>query len=426
MFQPTGFDESDDAARRAPTGSILRWRKIKCGPLVFVLTDWSLRLRGVRIVPSSSVATAFIKPAPALSYERRPPRIFNVTPVLARAQAARFAASPETPPAGGLALFTDATISASGVVLTADGRVIGESLLNSQEWSAFGVFVRAAPDAPLQMKALPLTIQKRLSACPHVMMKQTFDANYGHWLIECLPRLAAAAAHFDLSACKFVVADRHGAMQQIYIDSLVALGLRPEQIVSIGYTPVHVDMLVYPLPITTHPWVKSPGVATFLEIMAARIARPEVTAPRRIYVSRKRGGMRRLINEAAVIAIVERYGFTVVYPETMAFSAQVATFRDAEIVVGNYGANLSNIVFAPRGVTLFALTTEAMQDDFFWDLMDHKAGAYVSLHGKATTAAPNQNSDFTIDIARFEQILGPLISELGARETTAAVRRCDR
>lgn len=414
VTDPVGFGPVKSAQH--DFGCILHWRKYRLGARVAVFAGWRLRSRRVRVVSCISVSTAFIAAPGEAGYNRTKPRIFSAPESLARDQAAQLTAGPITAPPGGVALFNDATIAASGVVLTADGRVVAESLVNSQLWSAFGTFTRDHSRAPLQMKASPLSVQKRLSASPHVMMKQTYDANYGHWLIECLPRLAAVAAHFDLAACKFIVSEGHGAMQRVYIDSLAACGIKPEQIVSVGYAPVHVDMLVYPLPITRHPWVKSPAVVRFLEDISEKLVHA-APAPQRIYVSRNRGKTRRLLNEASVIDIVQGHGFETVYPETMSFVEQVATFRAAEIVVGNYGANLTNVVFAPRGVTLFALTTEFMQDDFFWDLIDHKDGRYISLHGAAVSTPADCNADFSVDLDRFEKLLLDIISEPGAPET---------
>jgi hypothetical protein len=50
---------------------------------------------------------------------------------------------------------------------------------------------------------------------------------------------------------------------------------------------------------------------------------------------------------------------------------------------------------------LLALTSETMQDDFFWDLICHKAGSYTSLHGKAIDPDAGMRSHFTLDEAAF-------------------------
>ena len=78
-------------------------------------------------------------------------------------------------------------------------------------------------------------------------------------------------------------------------------------------------------------------------------------------------------------------------------------------MVGNYGAALTNVAFAAGCPTLFAVTSPFMQDDFFSTLMSLKRGRYLSLHGEAVVAAPDLNSDFRIDPARFRDLLAGVV-----------------
>lgn len=407
VTHPVRLDEAGALLEQEASGPPLRWRKRRCGPVVFVWSGWSLARRAIGVLPCADGAARFAKARAPQPYTRTVPRIIDAPPELAREQAIHLAAGPVAAPEGGLGLFLHATVAASGVLMTADAQVVGESLNNTGDWSAFGAFRRCGRTDELAVRQPPLTLQRRLGPAPHVMLKQTFDANYGHWLVEGLPRLAAAAEHVDLTTCRFIVSAGHAPMQRVYRDSLAICGIAPAQVVEVGYAPVHVDRLIYPLPVTRHPWIKSPTVVPFLEAIADRVGRP-ADAPRRIFVTRS-CGRRTLLNEAAIAAVARSYGFTVVSPATMSFVEQVRWFGSAEIVVGGYGANLTNVAFAPRGAALFALTTPDMQDDFFWDLMDHKHGAYVSLHGERLPGRGGPNADYTIDAAQFTRTLRSLL-----------------
>jgi capsular polysaccharide biosynthesis protein len=319
-----------------------------------------------------------------------------------------------SPPNSGIAVFTDATVAASGVVLSSDGRVVLESLIGTDHWDSFGDFIRCTETCELKITTRRVSLRRRFSGAPCVLMKQAYDANYGHWLIDCLPCLAAIAAFFDLSTCRFIVSKHDGRMQDIYFDTLAACGIGREQIDLISWEHIHIDTLIYPLPMTRHPWVKSPAIVEFLEGISARTASSSL-GPSRIYVSRNKGRTRRLLNEDALLDILRLNGFEIVYPESLSFTDQVRKFRDAEIVVGNCGAGLTNVVFCPRGIIVLALTTEAMQDDFFWDLVALKDGTYVSLHGPANCKGPDLHSDFTIDIPTFARLLEHHLATLKCR-----------
>ncbi|MBL7309171.1 glycosyltransferase family 61 protein, partial [Escherichia coli] len=86
-----------------------------------------------------------------------------------------------------------------------------------------------------------------------------------------------------------------------------------------------------------------------------------------------------------------------IIPEEMTLYQQIAAFANAKVVVGNLGGSFSNIVFSPNKLSVVALTTEFMHDDFFFDITSNKKGYYTSIHGKATDPTAGMQSDFTID-----------------------------
>jgi capsular polysaccharide biosynthesis protein len=243
----------------------------------------------------------------------------------------------------------------------------------------------------------------------YVFLRHLNDNNYGHWITEVLPKVAIVADHFDIRRLKFIVT-RHRflrpswPMRKIYLDTLAALGVKRNQIVSMSREAVEVERLLYPLPMAEHPMTKAPRTIEILEGIRDRLI-TRGDAPRRLYVSRAKARTRRLLNEAQILRSLRDFGVTTVYPERLSFAGQVRLFAQAELVIGNCGANLTNAVFSPRGVKIFALTTEMMKDDFFWDLANLKAGKYFSLHGKAVAANPDIGSDFEINPVQFRDFL---------------------
>jgi hypothetical protein len=243
----------------------------------------------------------------------------------------------------------------------------------------------------------------------YAFLRQVSDNNYGHWIIEGLPKVAILADHFDIKSLKFIVT-RHmvtrqsGPMRMIYRDSLAALGIESHQIVPMGREAVEVARLLYPLPLTAHPWVKAPRIIEVLERLRDTVAVGR-RGPRRIYSSRAFARKRRLLNEADILRVLKDFDVTPVHSERNSFVEQVRLFSAAELVIGNYGANLTNAVFSPRGVAIFAIAPEAMGNDFFWDLANLKSGKYFSLHGKEAHPNPNADSDFYIDPGKFRCML---------------------
>lgn len=355
-----------------------------------------LRAADVSVLPCSAEAAI-----PRIAHE------IHAAPATLAEAYARQGVLPISPPPAALGLCSNATVSA-GVVQLADGTAIAESLINTGADFSFTPFRKDEADR-LRRQRRRFARVRRLGDKPYVLLKQRWDSNYGHWLVEALPRLACVEEHYSLDELGFIVSGHHGPMQAIYEQSLALFGIRRHQIVEAGDETLKVDRLIYPAPVSEHPWHFSPRCLDVLERLATR-ARLPLDGPSRVYVTRNRMTRRCLLNEDAVLAAVRRRGFTVMAPETMSLYEQIAAFRNARVVVGGYGAALTNAVFAAGDVALFALTSAYMQDDFFSTLMSLKGARYLSLHGPSAGGARDPNADFSIDVARFERLLDGLLA----------------
>lgn len=81
-------------------------------------------------------------------------------------------------------------------------------------------------------------------------------------------------------------------------------------------------------------------------------------APRRIFVSRKNVGQRLMLNESDLESALSDRGFVKICPETMDVDQQISAFSEAEVIVGELGAALSNISFASRGCKVIEIMPE--------------------------------------------------------------------
>lgn len=103
----------------------------------------------------------------------------------------------------------------------------------------------------------------------------------------------------------------------------------------------------------------------------------------KIYISRGKAPRRKLANEAECIAVLERYGFKTVYFEEHSFEQQVKIALDAQYLISNHGAGLTNMLFMKSGGRVFELRQKgdafnncyfalasALQLKYFYQLCD--------------------------------------------------------
>lgn len=94
------------------------------------------------------------------------------------------------------------------------------------------------------------------------------------------------------------------------------------------------------------------------DMLRFRLASPNVRN-RRIFVSRKNDTKKRIMeNRLVTEELFHEFGFEIVTPETMSFTEQVELFSECEIVVGESGAGMANVIFCDPGTKILEIQPE--------------------------------------------------------------------
>jgi len=211
-----------------------------------------------------------------------------------------------------------------------------------------------------QMEALPAAISMIGSA----------SSNYVHWLTETAPKLALIDDIEDYADVPLVIdAELHPNI----LESIHCLNLRKRELISIKRGQIfRVGKLVAVTPVAyipfdfkreTKPEI-NPGLAMYAPDGLNLLRQKLVTHftdlgaghSTRLYL-RRTAKSRQMSNAVEVEALLQKQGFQIVEPETLAFMEQVRLFSRAEIIVGQGGAAFGNIIFAPKGCHIVILTT---------------------------------------------------------------------
>jgi len=178
------------------------------------------------------------------------------------------------------------------------------------------------------------------------VLNARYSHNYFHWIIEILPRLATilragATADYYLVDC----------LSQYQRDALAALGVAPHQLIQ-----PHCKLLVEAEELVL-PSFPSPQClrecARWLLVGLGADAR--VTAPRRIFITRRKTGTRTLANERQLEQLLRGRGFETHSMEDYPLAKQARLVHEAEMVVATHGAGLANLVFARPGLRVIEI-----------------------------------------------------------------------
>jgi hypothetical protein len=371
-----------------------------------ILRKRKVQQQRLEAVPFSTVALGHVTLDTPTKYSRIPAQITAPERIKQRNRDVLAALVDITAPAAEIGRLKNAIITGGGIVHTPDGYIVEESFINARHSPRRGPFFRiGASNHYVSERSLEPV---REASGQFALIKQTWDANYGHWIVDTLPRMDHYASHMDLESTGVIVnGSVSPALQQMQADGLRLFGVSPDNLLPVDWQPTRVEDLLYVTPSSIPPLIKSPRSIEILESLAGRVDSETVErfkGHERIYLTRNAYPRRRLLNEDKILPVIKAAGYRVIEPESLTFQEQIALFSQASHVVGNMGAAFSNLAFSPRGVRVLMLATEHMLHDYFYDLVCHKDGEYVSIQGTAASAEPGIGADFTIDEESFSRI----------------------
>jgi hypothetical protein len=290
-------------------------------------------------------------------------------------------------------------------IIYSSGGIVDESLINTRSSKAIAGAFKLFSDLFAFSIDNPMVLDDPLTE--YILVKQTWDQNYGHWLIDTLPRV-----YYSLSMPKssykrcFVLGHPSSPLSGLWLQTLQFLGIGEDEVIFTDQRVLYFKRLLYVSPLTTPPGLKHPKILPLYDEIVRKMRsnlKSLESYPGAIYVSRYRVGKRRVINEDELVKMLNHHGIITVYPELLSFSEQVMLFSSSRYIVGAMGAALSNLIFCRPGTSVLVLSNGFMLHDYFYDIACLKGFRYWSYHGNAS--GMGMDSDFIVDLQEVTPIL---------------------
>jgi hypothetical protein len=210
-------------------------------------------------------------------------------------------------------------------------------------------YLKSDPAYQFFIRGEPVRLEGPWTSVVSRWMQVSGTQAYGHWLLDCLPRLAVLK-EFPAET-SIIVPSRRTRYQ---VESLELLGLS-DRCRWTHETYLEVEDYYFsspPSPIACY----SPYTVKVMQEMFWPLKDKRPT-PKRFFV-RRVGTSRNMTNESAVLEFFEKAGWTIVDFAGMPFAEQVAWFANAEAVAGIHGSGITNTLFCPPGCKVFELFSD--------------------------------------------------------------------
>ncbi len=256
--------------------------------------------------------------------------------------------------------------------------------------------------AASQYLPTPLIYDERI-AC----LGTRYAYSYFHWLFDVVPKLGLLQKSEDLKGIQKFIFNKNYERFQYEVFELLELPLNRLLFTNKIYAKCSV--LFVPLFSFNQGHVSQPVCNYLRSAFINKVGKNDTSYPKRFYISRHKASHRRLLNEADIIEILDRFGFQVIRPEELSFTEQVEIFKQATAIVAPHGAGLANIVFCQPNTKVIELFANEVLN-YYWIISNHVGLDYYYLKGElAKDVSPivTQEAGFSIPTAPLDFTVSP-------------------
>lgn len=251
---------------------------------------------------------------------------------------------------------------------------------------------------------------------PVVLLAGLGHRMYGHWLVDFLPKLFLLhRAGHDIARLRYLLPSDTPDFAKVWLG---LLGIGPDRIVPYDWERdlVACRRLLVPTSLRfsgrASPQMREAGRFLLRRLFPPPrrlFGRRPAAAPatRRLLISRSQNAdtlnRRTLAQRAELEERARVRGYEIVRPERLSVLEQVALFRSAGTLVGEYGSGLHGSLFTPPGATVVAFRDNGIELGFLQNSLDHALGhasGYVfgsSRDAEGFFSVRPQDIDFAFD-----------------------------
>ncbi|MGE9296467.1 MAG: glycosyltransferase family 61 protein [Puniceicoccales bacterium] len=236
---------------------------------------------------------------------------------------------------------------------------------------------------------------------PALWVTDTWADSFFFWLTEVLPRLVFARSQLGPEVPLYFP----GAMYSIPFikESLDILGERPK-LIPPGevrkFADLHIPLRMAAIHDMNPLWVNETGKRLREHLKVDRVP------GRRVNISRRQARKRKLENQDAVEAILEKHGFENVVMESLSMTEQLKLMAETSVLCALHGAGLSHMLAMPPGGTVIEIQPRGGINSSFFNLADACGHRYIFVQSEVRSESDKSiHADSWLEPDVLEQAL---------------------
>ncbi len=290
-------------------------------------------------------------------------------------------------------------------------------LLPEHSWAKFHEFSRKQEGThtrPLTEERLANSKERLIPAdgIPTLLCTNEGFHNWGHFLVEDLPRIVAFLRAKQSAQNRLVLTKSSEIVPEMDQQKKILLeSLFPKKQLLFEFAPRNVkyffEKISFVTPTAMHAWYHSPE---FFEIVQTQLSMHHAAPKKRskkLFVLRRGNRLLEPDSLAALIPEMQARGFEVVYPEDFSGYEQAQLFANAIEIVGLMGAAMANTIFCSKDTKVTYLSPENWLSIFYWDLANIFERDFYAYYGTSISDATihPDRLNYSINVTQFLKFL---------------------
>ena len=249
------------------------------------------------------------------------------------------------------------------------------------------------------------SLPEALTPCENLLvLSSCWGGNFYHWLTWTIPRLKMIIeAGYNLQDFDKILINYNGYKFQKEIVELI--GIPCDKIIGTlekGAIFNAKKIVTASLP----EFLSTPKIVT--QSLRNTFLSPSLdnaNKPKRIYLSRNKSKSRHIKNEDELLNFLKNYNFTTIYAEDLTFTEQVEYFSNADIILSQHGAGLTNIAFSKENTQIIEIYNEKLKnnlDTSFWRISSDVNLKHYLMFGEPIGDGPT--ADMYVNLHKLKEI----------------------
>ncbi|WP_037088585.1 glycosyltransferase family 61 protein [Neorhizobium vignae] len=240
-----------------------------------------------------------------------------------------------------------------------------------------------------------------------VWITDNWSSNYFHWLTDAIPRLHLAKEQDH---------DLHLILPfSFQFVPFVEQSLLPFDLRSTTFIPEDTTLTIEKLTLPAHTAATGNYNERLIRCVAQRYRQAFGSGrkpDRRIYISRSKAPVRRVLNEDEIAPVLSRHGFEVIQGESLSFSEQVRLLSECAMLAGPHGAGFVNMLFMVPGGSILEIHPRDMKtNNCYFTLASALSHPYhYMLADTVSKQVESHHDNMIVDPQELDRNLGRMCS----------------